>query len=252
MPDAPRDAATNPQPPEPRDCQVLTSPLLAKHGFAHGFSLRTEEPGDLMRALLAPQILYQANQVHGAGVLRGEGDVAALRQLPADALVARAPFAVGVRVADCVPLLVGARETGSVAAIHAGWRGVVLGVIPAALAALARDGEARRVAAIGPCIGPCCFEVGADVADQIAAASHGANVVARRAGDKAYVDLRAAVRAQLAANGIDGASVDDVPGCTKCDAVRFFSFRRDGANAGRHLAAIAARDAERDAPPGPT
>jgi polyphenol oxidase len=238
VPDAPRKALTETPPGISR---VLTSPLLSKHGFAHGFSPRTEEPGDLMRTLLAPRTLYQANQVHGAAVLRGEGDVAALRLRSADALVARAPFAVGVRVADCVPVLVGALETGSVAAIHAGWRGVVLGVVPAALAELANDGGARRVVAIGPCIGPCCFEVGGDVADQIAAASHGADVVVRRAGEKAYVDLRAAVRAQLAALGVAADDVEDVPGCTKCDAARFFSFRRDGANAGRHLAAIAGR-----------
>ncbi len=221
--------------------KIVTSPLLSKHGFAHAFSLRTEEPGALVRALLAPQPLYQANQVHGAAVARGEGDVDALRQLPADALVARAPSAVGVRVADCAPVLVGAKETGSVAAIHAGWRGVVLGVIPAALAELQRDGDARRLVAIGPCIGPCCFEVGVDVAAQITAASHGADVVARRAEGKAYVDLRAAVRAQLTALGVAPGDIDDVPGCTKCDAARFFSFRRDGADAGRHLAAIAAR-----------
>jgi polyphenol oxidase len=225
--------------------EVLNSPLLSKHGFAHGFSLRSQEPGDVMRALLAPRPLYQANQVHGAAVLRAEGDVDVARRRDADALVARDPFAVGVRVADCVPVLVGAVETGSVAAIHAGWRGVVLGVIPAALAELGQHGDARRVVAIGPCIGPCCFEVGADVAAEIAAASHGADVVARRVGEKAYVDLRAAVRAQLAHAGVAHEDIDDVPGCTKCDAVRFFSFRRDGANAGRHLGAIAARRSER-------
>ncbi len=220
---------------------ILTSPLLSKHGFVHGFSLRVEEPGVAMRALVAPRQLFQAYQVHGAAVVHAGGDVEAMRQVHADALIARAPFAVGVRVADCVPVLVGARGSGSVAAIHAGWRGVVLGVIPAALAELRKDGESRLVVAIGPCIGPCCFEVGLDVAERIADASHGAPVVVRREGEKAYVDLRAAVRAQLSAAGVAAADVDDVPGCTKCDPARFFSFRRDGANAGRHLGVIAAR-----------
>jgi YfiH family protein len=153
----------------------------------------------------------------------------------ADALVAPAGSGavVGVRVADCVPILVADPKTGSVAAIHAGWRGVEAGVIPAALALLV-GGE--LLAAVGPCIGACCFEVGADVARRIAAVAPGAKVVVREAGGKAFVDLRAAVRAQL-----EGLTVEDVPGCTKCGGARFFSHRRDGDAAGRHLAAIAAR-----------
>jgi copper oxidase (laccase) domain-containing protein len=95
-------------------------------------------------------------------------------------------------------------------------------------------GGKTLVAAIGPCIGACCFEVGADVADQI-------GFVVHRRGDKAYVDLRAAVRAQLLALGLTGTRVEDVAGCTKHEAERFHSFRRDGANSGRMLAAIAAR-----------
>ena len=63
----------------------------------------------------------------------------------------------------------------------------------------------------------------------------------RRAGDKAYVDLRAAVRAQLRALGLADDAIDDVPGCTKHEPDRFHSFRRDGANSGRMLAAIATR-----------
>ncbi len=233
------------------DANVLESPLLAKHGFAHGFSLRHDEPGARMRAHLAPRLVHQADQVHGAAVARAGGDPATTRTEKADAVIARAPHAAGVRVADCVPVLVGDVGVGSVAAIHAGWRGVVLGVVPAALAALAalasEDGEgasgttSRLVAAIGPSIGPCCFEVGDDVAAQIAAACPGARVIARRSGEKALIDLRAAVRAQLVAAGLADADIDDVAGCTKCDSARFFSFRRDGANAGRHVGAIAAR-----------
>ena len=67
--------------------------------------------------------------------------------------------------------------------------------------------------------------------------------VVRRQGDKAYVDLRAAVRAQLRALGLDDARIDDVAGCTKHEPERFHSFRRDGADSGRMLAAIAPRRA---------
>jgi len=168
-------------------------------------------------------------QVHGARAV----PAAESAGQEADALVARPgpACAVGVRVADCVPVLVASTDTGAVAAIHAGWRGVVAGVVPAGVELL---GRGALLAAIGPCIGACCFEVGADVAERI-------GFVTRRAGDKAYVDLRAAVRAQLRVLGLADDAIDDVPGCTKHEPDRFHSFRRDGANSGRMLAAIATR-----------
>jgi copper oxidase (laccase) domain-containing protein len=128
-------------------------------------------------------------------------------------------------------VLVGDEDSGDVVAIHAGWRGVLAGVVAAGVGLL---GGRRRVAAIGPCIGPCCFEVGTDVAARL-------GFVVRESGDKAFVDLRAAVRAQLRSLGFDDAHIEDVPGCTKHEVARFHSFRRDGAGSGRMLAAIAAR-----------
>jgi YfiH family protein len=175
----------------------------------------------------------------GSAEERQEADALVLGAPPLDE-GARGAEAVGVRVADCVPILVGARGTGAVAAIHAGWRGVVAGVIDAALARLGEPSETgERVAAIGPCIGPGCFEVGAEVAESIAAACGDPGVIARRVGEKAFVDLRRAVRAQLVRAGVT--DVEDVPGCTRCEAARFFSYRRDGERSGRHLAAIARR-----------
>jgi YfiH family protein len=151
-----------------------------------------------------------------------------------DAVVGRAGGpVVGVRVADCVPVLVASARTGDVAAIHAGWRGVVAGVVGEGVRLLVPGGDREDlVAAIGPCIGPCCFEVGRDVGAQI-------GFVVREQGGKAFVDLRAAVRAQLVALGVH--RIEDVPGCTKHEPDRFHSFRRDGANSGRMLAAIAPR-----------
>ena len=227
---------------------LLKSYLLSRHGFAHGFSLRHTDPDLALRALaIDPRRVYQATQVHGSAVLVAEGDPALMRGREADALVAAtADAAVAVRVADCVPLLVGAMTSGDAVAIHAGWRGITRGVIPEALAELHRlvrgSGTASRdtdlVAAIGPCIGPCCFEVGSVVADQIAAVSSQA-VVVSRGGDKAHVDLRRAVRLQLRSCGLRDDSIEDVAGCTKHEPDRFFSYRRDGANAGRQLGIIA-------------
>jgi YfiH family protein len=183
---------------------------------------------------IAPEGLRQVTQVHGARVVDAATLASAAAREEADALVLRSggAAAVGVRVADCVPILVGSRA--GVAAVHAGWRGVVAGVIGNAMEMLGAD---DAVAAIGPCIGPCCFEVGADVAARIAGACGEPRVVASQAGDKATVDLRLAVRAQLARAGVR--DVEDVPGCTRCEPARFFSYRRDGERSGRHLAAIA-------------
>ena len=206
---------------------LLKAAVLERAGFAHAFP--TRDAGDAeLREALGVESVVQVKQVHGANVVEAGAGA------EGDAIVARAAqgrVAVGVRVADCVPVLVADPESGDVAAIHAGWRGVVAGVVLAGVKSLARQ-SSGLVAAIGPCIGACCFEVGRDVAARI-------GFVARETGDKAYVDLRAAVRAQLRDLGIDDARIEDVPGCTRCDAERFFSFRRDGARSGRHLAAIA-------------
>lgn len=211
---------------------VLFSSLLTKSGFRHAFT--TRETGDVDRlaeALGVPRArFYQAKQVHGRTVITAEGDAEALFRIEADGLVTDSG-AVAVRVADCVPVLLADRASGRVAAVHAGWRGVEARIVDVALD---RMTGADIVAAIGPCIGPCCFEVGADVAERL---GH----VVRREGDKAFVDLRAAVREQLVARNVQNASIDDVPGCTKHEPERFHSFRRDGANSGRLFGAIAAR-----------
>ena len=207
---------------------LLRSPLLERAGFPHAFPTRDVGDAELAAAVRGGRIV-QVKQVHGARAV----PAAESAGQEADALVARPgpACAVGVRVADCVPVLVASTDTGAVAAIHAGWRGVVAGVVPAGVELL---GRGALLAAIGPCIGACCFEVGADVAERI-------GFVTRRAGDKAYVDLRAAVRAQLRVLGLADDAIDDVPGCTKHEPDRFHSFRRDGANSGRMLAAIATR-----------
>jgi copper oxidase (laccase) domain-containing protein len=117
---------------------------------------------------------------------------------------------------------------------------VASGVVPAAVAGL-RAKPANLVAAIGPCIEACCFEVGEEVADQITFAVPAPGVEVRREGGKAWIDLVAAVRAQLEACGVPRESIERVGGCTRCDAARFHSYRRDGAHSGRLLGVIVGR-----------
>jgi hypothetical protein len=220
---------------------ALESALLRGAGFRHGFAVKPldfSSHGDLagsedaiaLLLRLPRRRMFRASQVHGARAIVVMGEAEAVAREEADALVAREPeMAVGVRTADCVPVLLADSKTGHVCAVHAGWRGVVSGVVHAAF-----EHGAFDLAAIGPCIGACCFDIGTDVAQKLA--PHLIQRDGRTTGD-----LRAAVRAQLASHGLGRARVDDVPGCTHCDAARFFSHRRDGDAAGRHLAIIAVR-----------
>jgi polyphenol oxidase len=212
---------------------ILRADLLTRAGFRHAFPERDTTEADVAVALSSTRIV-QVNQVHGARAVEASSE-----SQDADAVVGRTPgIVIGVRVADCVPILVADEPSGAVAAIHAGWRGIVAGVVDSALALL--DASSALVA-VGPCIGPCCFEVSADVAKQIVDATRDRGVIARHAGSKAYVDLRRAVRAQLEAAGIVRERIEDVPGCTKHESPRFHSFRRDGKTSGRMLAAIATK-----------
>lgn len=249
---------------------LLKSRLLEACGVEHGFNLRGrgagaygaanlgrsvgDDPGrveanhrDFARAVgFAPGRLFEASQVHGRAVLDVQpgDDPLATRACEADALVtAVAGVAIGVRVADCVPVLLCEPSSGAVAAIHAGWRGVVAGVVEAGLEQLLRtsgSGADGVVAAIFPHIGRCCFEVGQDVAQALLDVSPNAAVI-DETRDRPHADLHGVVRGKLIARGVAAARIDSVPGCTRCEAQSFFSFRRDGARSGRHVAAIVAR-----------
>jgi polyphenol oxidase len=172
-------------------------------------------------------------------------DRAVVRRLEADALVAPAGgFAVAVRTADCVPLLLFAADSGAVAAVHAGWRGVARGVVEAgvdALMQIGKDAPQRLSAAVFPHIGVCCFEVGEDVAEQLAALHPDPRAVVDRTRSKPHVDLAAIVRAKLEALGVREENIERIAGCTRCEPERFFSYRRDGQRSGRHVAAIVSR-----------
>lgn len=252
---------------------LLTSKALTQAGFAHGFTTRlggvSPPPFDSLdfavlrdpallrenQARLAsavgfdPGLFHQAMQVHGAALLVAGGDPKATLALEADALAAEpgTNHAVAVRVADCVPVLIADPGSGRVVAAHAGWRGIEAGVIRESVRHLASNGGSAEamIAAIGPSIGPCCFEVGGDVGERIAKASSD-DVIVRRAGEKAFVDLRLAVREQLRGLALADDAIDDVPGrgpegCTRCDRERFYSYRRDGDASGRLLGVIVAR-----------
>jgi polyphenol oxidase len=194
--------------------------------------------------------IFVARQVHGANVVRVRAgdDRAALARTDADGLCTDAPGVVlGVFVADCIPALLVDPRTGACAAVHAGWRGTVAGVLPAAVSAMAaefgaRPGDLR--AALGPAIGPCCFEVGPEVVaalEALAADARARGIVLpspRRAPGKANVDLKAANRLLLERAGLNPGAIDAGPECTHCDRARFYSFRRDGNATGQLMGVV--------------
>jgi YfiH family protein len=251
--------------------RVLRSELLSRLGFAHGFSLRhggvsaapfaslnlgravgddplavAENHRRMAEAVgYRHETLFELSQVHGRHVreVRAAEAPAEVRREEGDALLAcEAGVAIGVRAADCLPLLVVDPESRAVSAVHAGWRGTVAGVALAALDALraATGAPASRLhAAVFPHIRACCFEVGSDVAAEIQRVVPGERVV-DASREKPHVALARVITAQLVAAGVPHAQLDDVAGCTRCDAERFFSYRRDGKRSGRHLLAVVA------------
>jgi len=168
-------------------------------------------------------------------------DAAQASACEADAIVAdTAGIAAMIRVADCAPVLLACARSGIVAAVHAGWRGVVSGVIEATIDRMAARGADVRAlrAAIGPCIGARAFEVGEEVAAQFEQRELGESV-RPRPGMRPTIDLACAVRRLLLRAGLAAPSIDGGELCTVELAEDFFSYRRDGARSGRMAAAIA-------------
>lgn len=255
-----------------KQAEFLDSALLRQAGFRHAFFTRnggvsagpyeslsfSESVGDLpenVRENLAraavvlgvePARLFFLSQVHGrtAHVVDGGSRRDDVVRTEGDVLLSADPgVACGVRSADCVPVLVADRRSGAVAAVHAGWRGVVAGAVESAVERLRAlvGGELDLIAAIGPHISLQAFEVSEDVAAELLRSSPDPGVVERPPGARPHVDLRRIARAKLTALGLAPHAIDDVPGCTVLDRARFFSYRRDGARSGRHLSAIVPR-----------
>ena len=185
------------------------------------------------RNSLSPQDVVTVHQIHSARVIANRG---AARQLEdADALIENTPgVAVGVKTADCVPVLLADPVKRAVAAIHAGWRGTAAAIVPAAIRAMAAEFGTRPEdlhAAIGPCIRACCYEVGAEVAKEFGIVTP----------NRVNLDLTHLNRSQLSAMGVEPSHISIEGGCTRCHAAEYHSYRRDGQTAGRMISWIRIR-----------
>jgi polyphenol oxidase len=193
--------------------------------------------------------LHRVSQVHGDRVVQARAAPAdGAQQKPpptegeADGLWTEAPGDwVAVSTADCVPILLVDPERQRVAAVHSGWRGTEAHIAARAVEALVAQGSRpeRLLAAVGPCIQACCYEVSAELGERFSA-RFGAGVVPREQG-RVRLDLARAVRQTLEGAGLAPGHVDVLPHCTACDAQRFFSHRRDAGRTGRHLSFAVAR-----------
>lgn len=191
--------------------------------------------------------IVRATQVHGSRVVVVSEAPPPREVVDAgecDALVTPlAGVALVVQTADCVPVILAAPD--AVGVVHAGWRGAAAGVARTAVEAFlsrTRDRDSVR-AWMGPAIGPCCYEVGPEVASRFAPRlSRPSN------GDRFLLDLPAAVRHELEEAGIRPDRIMQPPGCTMCGGDRYASYRRDGERAGRMIALVARLNPGSDLP----
>jgi YfiH family protein len=172
-------------------------------------------------------------QVHGAEVrvVRERPD-ALSEQEHCDALTTREPgVLVGVKTADCVPVLLADRRTGACAAVHAGWRGTLQEIVARALSKMSEEFGTRPRdvrAAVGPAARACCYEVGPEVVEAFRARTASADSLFTPTGEgRALVDLHRANREQLTGSGVHPERVHTAPLCTICRPDLFFSYRRD-------------------------
>lgn len=190
---------------------------------------------------LAGRPLLKLHQVHGREVVTARPEIAWDGNAKGDAIVVGhfGPIA-SVRVADCVPILLATEDGSAVAAVHAGWRGVIAGAVTAALAELRNlRPKIPVIAAIGPCIGFDSFEVGPEVLDCFEFIFQERSPSRRRLDGKGYVDLRRTLWIELTAAGLPPEMIDMTDRCTFRDADEFFSHRRDNGVTGRMAALIA-------------
>jgi len=192
---------------------------------------------------IEPDRLVTVNQVHGETIVRVDlSNYLTVRTVEADALITGVPrLAVGVETADCVPILIVDPATPAVAAVHAGWRSTVRKIVQKAVVAMHKEfgSDPRKViAAIGPSIGPECYEVDEPVMEPLKqSCSYWNEAASPRVNGKWSLDLAKLNRLELVEAGLPEPNIYSFGMCTCCMADLFYSFRREG-RTGRMLSAV--------------
>jgi YfiH family protein len=206
-------------------CDAFQEFIWQKHGFG------TRDAN--------PEADFLLKQVHSTQVWNVNGWKPQQREREGDALMTDCTGkSIGIRTADCVPLLLIDTKNRAVAAVHAGWRGTSEEIVRITLEHMAQDfGTAPQdvYAAIGPCIRECCYGVGSEVAARFRPWFPEWQFEQSAARN---IDLSGTNRRQMQAVGVPADQVFDSGLCTACQTGQFFSFRREPENAGRMVAAI--------------
>jgi len=221
--------------------------LGALCGLVHGFEQRAPREGTetldetlsrVAEALERDGRLLLLKQVHGARVVEAPWDGTP----EADASIAAgAGWLLGIQTADCLPVLLVDSERRLVAAAHAGWRGTAAGVAARAVEALVARGSRPQdlLAALGPGIGPCCYEVGDELRESFGIS--GSDFFRPGPNGRPHLDVRAANVRQLLDAGLRHGAIHHVADCTRCRADLYHSYRRDGKAAGRMISFVGFR-----------
>jgi len=190
----------------------------------------------LARALgIAPEDIVNGEQVHGANVaiVSEKG----LTPTATDGMVTNKPgICLLVLVADCVPLIFYDPRNRAIGVAHAGWKGTVAGISPKIVQTLCREFNSKPeqlLVAIGPSIGPCCYEVQGDVVQTVQKTQPQSEQLLIRRGDNWYFDLIRANEAQLLAAGVRKENIQTANLCTRCHSKTFYSARASKGPTGR-------------------
>jgi len=224
---------------------VSTGPYASLNGSMNGGDdqATVQANRDLVMRSLSASAMVGLQQVHGPIVITVDQPWAAGAGPRGDAMVTRQPgIALGIITADCAPVLLADAAAGVVGAVHAGWRGAVVGVLEATVAAMAALGAdpAHIAAAVGPCIRQPSYEIGADLRDAVLAERADAAQFFAEGTKPGHwqFDLAGYCVMRLAGLG----RVDLVPADTAADPGRFFSHRRrtlaGGGPIGHQMSAI--------------
>jgi len=222
---------------------MIFSHMLSQAGFKHGFGTCQTARDEF------PENVHVLLQVHGERIVvlsagrRAEGGGRSgnknlvFRNLPeepfrfdeGDAMITDIPgTSIGIRTADCLPVLLADRDSGAVAAVHGGWRSLAAGLaekVIKALMDLTGSDPSSYTAAMGPSIGPCCYEVGDDVRRSFETSVGGAGPFFKVRRGGIFLDLGGAAKFQLAAAGMLPENIGRVAACTMCDRGLYWSYR---------------------------
>lgn len=222
---------------------LITIPEFAdaRRGVEHFFGTRHDAPHRNRSA----RAVVSVTQVHGTEVLVIDHPFTGELMFDGgwDALVTDQPgVLLTVRTADCVPVLIHDPVRRVVAAVHAGWRGAIAGIIPKTLAVMEQRFGSQPVSlrlGIGPAAGACCYEVDEPVLSRLRACYDDWRGLVRETGPgTALLDLRGLVRGQAQAAGVREEAMHGVSLCTICHPDLFHSYRRDGMVRGTMVSGI--------------